>query len=227
MSKIGRNDPCPCGSGKKYKKCCAKNNGQPASSDSGGGGMPFLNPSLLAQQWLASKQTDNTPSKLYLDHFEYTEEKTLAAVKALGKLEGESVIFYEKKQWMGEVAVSIPGQLLLTTADRSQADKWSQALLSIPDVSFVSRTEDKYQPMAPEEKAQMAAEMLDFKTRFFQSWLDEPNQRLDGLTPRQAVVDDGQKANLRTLLKELEAKEAALPKKERYSFQAIKNTLGL
>lgn len=23
MSKVGRNDPCPCGSGKKYKKCCA------------------------------------------------------------------------------------------------------------------------------------------------------------------------------------------------------------
>jgi len=22
MSKINRNDPCPCGSGKKYKKCC-------------------------------------------------------------------------------------------------------------------------------------------------------------------------------------------------------------
>ncbi len=21
--KIGRNDPCPCGSGKKFKKCCA------------------------------------------------------------------------------------------------------------------------------------------------------------------------------------------------------------
>jgi len=20
--KIGRNDPCPCGSGKKFKKCC-------------------------------------------------------------------------------------------------------------------------------------------------------------------------------------------------------------
>jgi len=23
---VGRNDPCPCGSGKKYKKCCGKNN---------------------------------------------------------------------------------------------------------------------------------------------------------------------------------------------------------
>lgn len=22
MSKVGPNDPCPCGSGKKYKKCC-------------------------------------------------------------------------------------------------------------------------------------------------------------------------------------------------------------
>ena len=24
-SKVGRNDPCPCGSGKKYKNCCGKN----------------------------------------------------------------------------------------------------------------------------------------------------------------------------------------------------------
>lgn len=24
-NKVGRNDPCPCGSGKKYKKCCAAN----------------------------------------------------------------------------------------------------------------------------------------------------------------------------------------------------------
>lgn len=23
-AKVGRNDPCPCGSGKKYKKCCGK-----------------------------------------------------------------------------------------------------------------------------------------------------------------------------------------------------------
>lgn len=22
--KVGRNDPCPCGSGKKYKKCCER-----------------------------------------------------------------------------------------------------------------------------------------------------------------------------------------------------------
>lgn len=24
MKEVGRNDPCPCGSGKKYKKCCVQ-----------------------------------------------------------------------------------------------------------------------------------------------------------------------------------------------------------
>ncbi|MEM7175556.1 MAG: SEC-C metal-binding domain-containing protein [Chlamydiota bacterium] len=24
MTRCGRNDPCPCGSGKKYKKCCGQ-----------------------------------------------------------------------------------------------------------------------------------------------------------------------------------------------------------
>lgn len=27
--KVGRNDPCPCGSGKKYKKCCGASSGSP------------------------------------------------------------------------------------------------------------------------------------------------------------------------------------------------------
>ena len=31
--KIGRNDPCPCGSGKKYKKCCLEKSDNPDFSD--------------------------------------------------------------------------------------------------------------------------------------------------------------------------------------------------
>lgn len=27
--KVGRNDPCPCGSGKKYKQCCMQHPAQP------------------------------------------------------------------------------------------------------------------------------------------------------------------------------------------------------
>jgi uncharacterized protein YecA (UPF0149 family) len=30
--KVGRNDPCPCGSGKKWKKCCA-NSTEPITSE--------------------------------------------------------------------------------------------------------------------------------------------------------------------------------------------------
>jgi hypothetical protein len=34
MAKIGRNDPCPCGSGKKYKKCCLQHQPAPPSAPS-------------------------------------------------------------------------------------------------------------------------------------------------------------------------------------------------
>ena len=30
MSKPGRNDPCPCGSGKKFKKCCESKMSKPS-----------------------------------------------------------------------------------------------------------------------------------------------------------------------------------------------------
>ena len=33
MKKLGRNDPCPCGSGKKYKQCCLKPGNLPRDSD--------------------------------------------------------------------------------------------------------------------------------------------------------------------------------------------------
>lgn len=31
--KVGRNDPCPCGSGKKFKKCCGKASDEPVAED--------------------------------------------------------------------------------------------------------------------------------------------------------------------------------------------------
>jgi len=31
-AKVGRNDPCPCGSGKKYKKCHGAGEGPPQGS---------------------------------------------------------------------------------------------------------------------------------------------------------------------------------------------------
>lgn len=34
--KVNRNDPCPCGSNKKYKQCCLKKDSQPARYTSEG-----------------------------------------------------------------------------------------------------------------------------------------------------------------------------------------------
>ena len=34
MEKVGRNDPCPCGSGKKYKKCCLRESYSPPGIES-------------------------------------------------------------------------------------------------------------------------------------------------------------------------------------------------
>lgn len=31
--KIGRNDPCPCGSGQKYKKCCFRHEKEPLNTN--------------------------------------------------------------------------------------------------------------------------------------------------------------------------------------------------
>ena len=37
-STVGRNDPCPCGSGRKYKNCCLRN--EPAHATPGASGKP-------------------------------------------------------------------------------------------------------------------------------------------------------------------------------------------
>ncbi len=37
--KVGRNDPCPCGSGRKYKRCCALKAGE--LTDSRGKSLPW------------------------------------------------------------------------------------------------------------------------------------------------------------------------------------------
>ena len=68
---IGRNDPCPCGSGKKYKKCCgyaSPSEAQPSSpglfrfepGSYGGPGGAFV-PSILCQKRMSETE--------WRDHF--------------------------------------------------------------------------------------------------------------------------------------------------------------
>lgn len=227
MAKVGRNDPCPCGSGKKYKKCCAGKK-QASSNGSTSSSTPFLNPSLIAQQWLKSKtESRGETLRLHMDHFEVAESVDLRQIRQLGKPEKDTVLFYHADEWIGEADLSLPGQLILTTAEPKAASLLRRRLEKIPGIKFLSRTEDQFQPLTEEERTRVAQDMLDFKKRFFQSWLDEPNERLKGKTPRQAVKEPPLKMELLKLLAELEKREADLPRKERYSFKSIRSALDL
>ncbi|HEX3044263.1 MAG TPA: SEC-C metal-binding domain-containing protein [Bacillota bacterium] len=70
--KTGRNDPCPCGSGKKYKKCCLNNRQTPLTPD--GSSLP---PALkqLAQyynernSWLDQSLANRSPGEAAYDDF--------------------------------------------------------------------------------------------------------------------------------------------------------------
>ena len=63
MGKIGRNDPCPCGSGNKYKKCClAKVPGVPAQTG----------------------QSDTPSIKTAVEHIQQAASEKKNIVRALG-----------------------------------------------------------------------------------------------------------------------------------------------
>ncbi len=66
MSKIGRNEPCPCGSGKKHKKCCLLNSITPSSVS-------------VEFNWRKIRKTDDKLNNLIFKYFikEYPDPELL------------------------------------------------------------------------------------------------------------------------------------------------------
>jgi hypothetical protein len=85
---IGRNDPCPCGSGKKYKKCCLPKAGPvspppPVPGDS----LPEEEPSMeeAAEEFLSTlDETDNLPKLLGWDVFDFQVDLFDPVIEGLG-----------------------------------------------------------------------------------------------------------------------------------------------
>lgn len=68
MEKVGRNDPCPCGSGKKYKSCCLLKQQQHTSSLKG---RKFTAKVLSAggqHQALAQESSQGQQKKMMVDY---------------------------------------------------------------------------------------------------------------------------------------------------------------
>jgi hypothetical protein len=64
MDKIGRNDPCPCGSGKKYKKCCMMRDQESEIRD-----REESEAASRALDWLAEHYPDETDEAVHGEFF--------------------------------------------------------------------------------------------------------------------------------------------------------------
>jgi hypothetical protein len=58
MGDVGRNDPCPCGSGKKYKKCCLGQGGPAAPFSAGPGTMDEIRELLQGRSFGSLKEAE-------------------------------------------------------------------------------------------------------------------------------------------------------------------------
>jgi hypothetical protein len=187
----------------------------------------------MAQKWMAAlggeglvPDPGGDQLKLIRDEFRVADGNALERVLAMGKKSDHGVLFYQGKQWIGEADFSEDGRMVLTTADAKMANKLKGKLEKVSGLTHMGRTEDILEAPEGERRASAGAEMLAFKVSFFKSWLDEANERLGGLTPREAVSDVAKKKELLKLLDELEKAESKLPKKERYSFRGVRKELG-
>ena len=86
MKKAGRNDPCPCGSGKKFKKCCE-------SLMLGG---RFKVDKLDAEKAPPLIQKTINLTSLFQSHLAATPKKPMPPEESV-KAEGEQIVGLEKK----------------------------------------------------------------------------------------------------------------------------------
>lgn len=78
MYKAGRNDPCPCGSGKKFKKCCLGTERPPASRSE-----EERNAVGAAITWLKKRYPEEVDEAVLLDYLGEPEEEDLDAIHDL------------------------------------------------------------------------------------------------------------------------------------------------
>jgi hypothetical protein len=185
----------------------------------------------IARRWLGEETSPLRDSKgrkllLVMDRFTVSEPDAVRQVHSLGKAEQESVLFFDGGQWIGEADFSVPGEMSLVTASKDAADRLLALMRPIDGLVYQERRMDDLSAL-DQQPGSGGADLLEFKKTFFAAWLDEPNQKLEQATPREASVSPRQRPLLHRLLTELESKEARLPRSERFSFAALRAELGL
>jgi len=190
VEKIGRNSPCPCGSGKKYKNCCGQMDkavqdinlvGAEATTPSKGGStipgfyvvQAAVGDQLLAEQLAQNEKLLSMPSSRFT--------KFISRFPA----EGWGSIFLSPGQVLVMADDAYLGQKLQQLVDsvREQSLSWGQVS---PAMDFIAVAEEM---------------MVD---KFVEKWLLSPDPALNNLTPWQAVKVGPLRSRLSRLLEEWE-----------------------
>ena len=88
--KVGRNDPCPCGSGKKYKSCCQ-------SKETSRTTLASLKNRKITAKWLNAPQGPDLIERMFGDAIASTG-KTFSASEKAGKEKNEEFETSEDSQ---------------------------------------------------------------------------------------------------------------------------------
>jgi len=105
MAQIGRNDPCPCGSGKKYKKCCLAKEEAAASRIRG-----EQSAVQTALEWLQTNYPEEVSEAVYVGFMGELEEEELETLEALPPEIGHSVILNSGEWLLTDAVLSINGR---------------------------------------------------------------------------------------------------------------------
>ena len=78
MDKIGRNEPCPCGSGQKYKKCCLDQDDLCESRR-----RDEVQAVQTALAWLKQTHPDEVGAAVHFDFMDEPDDDRMDAIDAL------------------------------------------------------------------------------------------------------------------------------------------------
>jgi Protein of unknown function (DUF1186)/SEC-C motif len=108
--KVGRNDPCPCGSGKKFKKCCGKEPNEPAAEPSKDGGVG------KAVLWLTSRHATAVRTSIATMLNEGLDDEEQTRLQELDEDDWQGVQINAMEWLLAEGSIAVKG------AQRKAAD---------------------------------------------------------------------------------------------------------
>ncbi len=99
--KIGRNDPCPCGSGNKYKRCCM--HARPASQVAIPVG-PIVHSEILVPDQLPASREANEAAGASRRSADVSHAETTPSPTDLAETESSLLVHLELYSWLGDEA---------------------------------------------------------------------------------------------------------------------------